>query len=308
MPLFVVAGPTASGKTEIAVKIAKRLDGEIVGADSMQVYRGMRIGTAAPSSEELDGVPHHMIGIVDPDRPYDAVVYARDADRVIEGIAARSRRAIVAGGTGLYIRVLLRGLQGGPPPDPRLRERISQRAERDGWPALHRELAAIDPPTAERLHPNDGVRILRALEVAEQSGVALSEWQRRHRFGERRYPARICAVDREREDLDRRIARRVELMMERGFLDEVRGLLARGYDPSLKPLQGLGYRRICQHLAGELSLAEAVEKTRVDTRRLARRQRTWLRGESGVEWIAPDEAEWIRRARSFFESESEPPR
>ena len=302
-PVFVVAGPTASGKTSVAIELAAELDGEVVGADSMQVYRYLDIGTDKPTADELGGVAHHMIDLVDPDEEYDAARFVDDADEAIADVQRRGRRAIVAGGTGLYLRALLHGLQGAPGPDPAVRAELSSRAEREGWPALHQELSLVDPETAERLHVNDGVRILRALEVFRQTGEPISSWQRRHRFAECRYSAMVVAIERPREQLNSRIDRRIDEMMERGFLDEVRGLLARGYGPELKPMMGLGYRRMCEHLAGELTLGEAVAKTRSDTRRLARRQRTWFRDDDEIDWVSPDRGEVLARAGRFFEGE-----
>ena len=301
IPLLVIAGATASGKTSVALELARRLDAEIVGADSMQVYRGFDIGTATPTAQELGEVPHHMLSFVPPDTDYDAAAFAKDADRVISEIHSRKKRVIVAGGTGLYIRVLLHGLQAGPPPDPALRAEISRRAEAEGWPALHTELKELDPPAAARLHPNDGVRILRAMEVSLGSEKTLSEWQAEHRFNERRYPFLLLCLDREREELNRRIALRTDEMMAAGFLDEVRGLLDDGCSPSLKPMQGLGYKRLVQHLGGELSLEEAVEKIKTDTRRLAKRQRNWFSRETDVRFVAPRCDEIASSATSFFE-------
>jgi tRNA dimethylallyltransferase len=300
VPIFAIGGPTCAGKTEVAVAVARAVGAELVGADSMQVYRGMRIGTDAPSEEQLGGIAHHMIGVVDPDQPYDAAAFAADADEAIAGVASRGKRVVLVGGTGLYLRVLLRGLQAGPPPDPAIRAEIRERAAKDGWPRLHADLASADPEAARRLHPNDGVRILRALEVFRQTGVPLTAWQARHGFAEPRYPFALRGVDRGKEELNARIAARVDGMLARGFLDEVRGLVAAGYAPSLKPMKGLGYKRLCQHLAGELSLDAAREKIVVDTRRLAKRQRTWFRGEKGLEWREPSPAALAAEAEEFF--------
>jgi len=301
-PILAIGGPTCTGKTELALAVARAVGGELVGADSMQVYRGMDIGTATPRPEELSGIAHHMLGIVAPDQPYDAAAFASDADRVIADVAARGKRPIVVGGTGLYIRVLLKGLQAAPAPDPAIRAGVLDRAGRDGWPKLHAELAARDPETARRLHPNDGVRILRALEVVLQSGVPMSEWQARHGFARPRYPFALLGVDRDKDELNRRIDARVDRMLAGGFLDEVRALLAAGYAPSLKPMQGLGYRRLCEHLAGELSLEEARDKIAADTRRLAKRQRTWFRKEPELCWLPPEPEAFIEAARRFFDN------
>jgi len=299
----VITGPTASGKTSVAIQLAVSLNAELIGADSMQVYRYLDIGTDKPAADELGGVVHHMIDLVDPDQDYDAARFVEDADAAIADVQRRGRRAIVAGGTGLYVRALLHGLQGAPGPDPELRAELSARAERQGWPALHRELAQVDPETAARLHANDGVRILRALEVYEQSGEPISSWHRRHRFAENRYQALVVAIERPKQELHARIDRRIDEMMERGFLDEVRGLIARGYGPELKPMVGLGYRRLCQHLAGDLALDEAVAKIRSDTKRLARRQKTFFRDDSELTRVPPDVEEILDRAGQFFQLE-----
>jgi tRNA dimethylallyltransferase len=299
-PVFAIGGPTCAGKTEIALAVARAVGGELVGADSMQVYRGMDIGTDTPRPEDLGGIAHHMLRIVAPDQPYDAAAFAADADRAIADIDARGKRAVVVGGTGLYIRVLLKGLQAAPGPDPAIRAEISSRAERDGWPVIHAELGELDPDAARRLHPNDGVRILRALEVVLQTGVPMSAWQASHGFARARYRFALCGVDRDREELDRRIDARVDRMLAHGFLDEVRALLARGYAPSLKPMQGLGYRRLCEHLEGKLTLEEARDKIAADTRRLAKRQRTWFRGEPELRWLPPEPGAFAAAARELF--------
>jgi tRNA dimethylallyltransferase len=301
-PVFVIAGPTATGKTEIAIRAAKALGAELVGADSMQVYRKMDIGTDTPSAAQLDGVVHRMIDLVDPDHPYDAAAYSRDADAAIAATAAAGRRVVLVGGTGLYIRILLRGLQAGPSPDPQVRDRIAASAERLGWPAMHRTLGELDPEAAARLHPNDGVRILRALEVFEQSGVTITEWQREHAFASPRYRYRMVALELPASRLEARIDARVDGMMARGFLEEVSRLLDEGYPPALKPMQGLGYRRLCDHLAGRTSLEAAVAAVKTDTRRLAKRQRTWFRGERDAEWVPPDAEEVTSMAMRFFET------
>ncbi len=298
--IIVITGPTASGKTSVAVKVALLCGAELVGADSMQVYRGLDIGTAKPTSEELRGVRHHLIDVADPDESFDAARFARLADRAIEDICSRGAKALVVGGTGLYIRVLLHGLHRAPPPSPEVREKITKRADADGWPALHTELAVCDPQAAARLHPNDGVRILRALEVFEASGVPLSEWQQQHGFQRRRYPALCVGIQRPREELNQRINTRVEQMMSAGFLGEVEGLMARGYGPELKPMQGLGYRRLASHLAGEMGLEEAVESTRTDTRRFAKRQMTWFKREPDLAWVDPDPTGIVERANRFW--------
>ena len=299
-PVLVIAGPTASGKTSIAVEVAKAVGAEIVGADSMQVYRGLDIGTAKPTPKELSGVPHHLIDVAEPDEPFDVARYVAEADRAVENIRKRGRRVILVGGTGLYIRVFLHGLHRGPAPATPIRERILKRAEREGWPSLHRELARMDPAAAERFGPNDGVRILRAMEVFQGSGVPISEWQAGHRFADKRYPALLVGIERPREELYGRIDNRVDQMMVAGFLDEVRRLIDSGWGPDLKPMQGLGYRQICMHLAGELGLEEAVDKIKIETRRFAKRQLTWFNKEPNISWLPPDPVKMLERAKILW--------
>ncbi|MCK9523493.1 MAG: tRNA (adenosine(37)-N6)-dimethylallyltransferase MiaA [Proteobacteria bacterium] len=300
IPVFVIAGPTASGKTALAIALAQRLNAELVGADSMQVYRHMDIGTAKPTADELAGIPHHLIDVVDPSTPYDAARYATDADRAIADIHRRGKRVILVGGTGLYIRVLLRGLQSGPPPDDALRQRLTDEARDLGWPALHQRLRDIDPAAAQRLHPNDGVRIVRALEVFAQTGIPLTEWQAQHRFAQHRYPHRFHVLDWPREALNRRIDTRVTHMMEQGFLGEVQALLGAGYAHDLKPMQALGYRQLCAHLLGNTALAEATEQIKTETRRFAKRQGTWFRSEANALATPPDVDALFQSADAFF--------
>ena len=216
--LLVIAGPTASGKTSQAVQIALELDAELVGADSMQVYRQLDIGTAKPTKEELKGVRHHLIDVVEPNESFDALRFRQLADEAIEDISNRGKRPIVVGGTGLYIRVLLHGLQDGPPPSHEIRANLEKRAQSEGWPALHKELEKCDPESAARLHPNDGVRILRALEVFEASGVPMSKWQQAHGFSKWRYNVLLLGIQRSKEEIDTRINKRVDEMMDCGFL------------------------------------------------------------------------------------------
>jgi tRNA dimethylallyltransferase len=269
----------------------------------MQVYRGLDIGTAKPLPEELRGVPHHLLDIVDPDEPFDASRFIQEADKALMDIASRGRPAILVGGTGLYIRALLHGLHGGPPPDATVRENILKRAGEQGWPALHLELGNRDPKSAARLHPNDGVRILRALEVIEASGITMGEWQDKHAFAEKRYEFEMLCLNRPREELNWRIEARVDEMMQRGFLAEVQALLKKGYGPELKPMQGLGYRRLTEHLQGQLSLEEAVEKIKIDTRRFAKRQVTWFKKEPNARWTEPDADSITEMAIHFFKEQ-----
>jgi tRNA dimethylallyltransferase len=295
-PVVVVTGPTASGKTALAIELALRIDGEIVNADSMQVYRFLDIGTAKPSLEERARVPHHLIDVVTPDVSYNAARYRDDARAAASDIRARGKNVVLAGGTGLYIRVFLEGIVGDAEPDPELRERLERehaKAVAAGDPTrLHRRLADADPVAAERIHPNDLRRTIRALEIA-QAGQRASEKRGGHAFADRPYRALHLVIDPGRDALNERIDRRCEAMIEAGLLREVRGLRERGYGPELPSLQAIGYRHMAAVVDGHSTLAIALEAMQRDTRRFARRQRTWLRGVPEAEWFDPEDREAI---------------
>ena len=286
--LVVITGPTATGKTGLAILLAKRFDAEIISADSMQVYRQFDIGTAKPTEEERQEIPHHLIDVAMPVEAFDAARFKQMADDKIADIAQKGRQVFVVGGTGLYIRALLHGLQKGPSPDPALRAQITNQAKTEGWPTMHHQLREKDPVTAERLHPNDGVRILRALEVVMSSGIPISQWHDDHQFEETRYDACLLCLERPRAALNTIINHRVNQMMEMGFLEETKTLLDAGYTVDLKPMQGLGYRRLASHIHGDLTLDEAIEKTKTDTRRFAKRQVTWFKKEPGIIRVPPE--------------------
>jgi tRNA dimethylallyltransferase len=281
--LAVVAGPTASGKSALAVALARRLGGEIVNADSQQVYRGLDVGTAKPTPEERAAAPHHLLDLVEPGEGMDAARFAALAAEAVAAVDARGKLPIVVGGTGLYLRALLHGVVDAPGRDPALRARLEEEAARLGRPALHARLAAIDPEAAAAIRPNDLVRVVRALEIAA-GGTRPSELYARHRFEEDRYDAVILALDPPRAELHARIDARVEEMFGAGLLHEARALLARGAPPARLPL---GYAEAAACVRGELPLEEAVRRVQVLHRRYARRQVIWLRRERGVEWVRP---------------------
>lgn len=287
--LVVLAGPTASGKTGAAIALARALPLEIVNADSMQVYRGMDIGTAKPSPAERAESPHHLVDVADPDQGYSAGRFVEEAGRAIRGIRSRGRFPLLVGGTGMYVRALVRGLD--PlPSDPRVRERLARRWEVEGGASLCAELGRTDPAAAARIHPADRVRVLRALEVAEITGAPASVRRTSWEGGTRRYRVLFLALRLEREELYRRIDARVDGMFRSGLLEEVRGLLSRGYGPHLRSMRALGYRHALSHLLGGVPLERAVRETKRDTRRYAKRQLTWLAGEDGVRWVEADSA------------------
>jgi tRNA dimethylallyltransferase len=284
-PLLVIAGPTATGKTAVAIKAARRFEGELVGADSVQVYRGFDIGSAKPTEAELGAVRHHLIDVIDPDHEIDAVTYAGLADAAIADIVGRGRLPIVVGGTGLWIRALLRGLVDVPPVDAEVRGRLEADAASRGTAALHRRLAKVDPISAEAIHPNDAVRIVRALEIYEQTGTALGELRAAHALGEPRYRAVMIVLDTDRDEHRRVIEARAQRMIDAGWIDEVRALRARWGD-DVRPLGSVGYREILQHLRDDVPLEETLSAVRKSTRIYARRQRTWFKGEPGVSWCS----------------------
>jgi tRNA dimethylallyltransferase len=287
--LVVVLGPTAVGKSRVAVELALRFGGEIVGGDSIQVYRGFDIGTDKPSPDERRGVPHHLIDVVDPTVQFTAADFVREALAAARGIASRGRLPIVAGGTGLYLKALVDGIFPGPGRDPALRAALEAEARENGLEALFRRLEAVDPAYAAKIRDRDKVRIVRALEVYEATGRPISE-----HFRATASPVADRKVVRlglrlDRAVLVRRIEERVERMFARGLIDEVRGLLARGVPDDAPPFRALGYRHVLMHLRGGLALEEAVALTKTDTRQYAKRQMTWFRKMDGVAWFSPDD-------------------
>lgn len=281
--VLVVAGTTASGKTGAAIELARRHGGELIGCDSVQVYRGFDLGSAKATPEELGDVAHHLVDVVDPDEEIDAARYAALADAAIAGVTARGKHPIVVGGTGLWQRALLRGLAPLPPPDVEIRARLEHDARAHGAPALHARLTAVDPRAAAAIHPNDELRIVRALEVFEQTGRPLGEIRAEHALGAPRYPYLHVALDLPRDELYARIDARIDAMLAAGWLDEARGLLAR-WGPDVRPFGSVGYRELRDHLTGGVPWDETVQHIRKATRTYTRRQRTWLASEPDVAW------------------------
>jgi tRNA dimethylallyltransferase len=289
-PLLVIVGPTASGKTELAVRLAEASNGEVLSADSVQVYRYFDIGSGKPTPEQCSRARHHFVDLLDPLDSFDAARWASLAQHALQEIRARGRTPIVCGGTFLWVRALLYGLAEAPPANPVLREQHAELAARLGRAALHAELAQVDPLAAQRLNPNDLVRVSRALEVFALTGVPISQWQAQHGFRTPRYMARLIGIQHPREELDRRIAQRATEMLCAGWVDEVRALLDRGYQQA-RAMSSVGYRQITEALqASEMPSVEALtDSIYRSTRVFARRQRTWLR-EQPVHWLTPEEA------------------
>jgi tRNA dimethylallyltransferase len=289
-PVVVLSGATASGKSALSMELARSFPLEIVNADSLQVYRYMDIGTAKPPPQDRREIPHHLLDVVDPDEPYDAGRYARDAEGAIAAIRAKGKFPMVVGGTGMYVRALLRGLD--PlPSDPEVRKALDRRWREEGGETLHRELSAVDPETAAAVHPADRIRVVRALEIAVVSGVPASRARAAWGPGRPgRYRVLFLAPWPPREELHRRIGARTDRMFRQGLLDEVRHLLEKGYGRELKPMGALGYRHCIAHLLDGVPLAAAVDAMKRDTRRYAKRQETWLSAEEGVFRLRTDSA------------------
>ena len=272
----MVVGPTASGKTELAIRLAESHGGEVVGADSVQIYTGFDIGSGKPTPEELARAPHHLVGVADPLEPIEARRFAEMAEAAIADIRGRGKVPIVCGGTFLWVKALVWGLAPMPGADPAIRAEHERLAETEGRAALHARLAAVDPESAARLSPNDLVRVSRALEVLALSGKTMSAWQKEHGFREARHRAQLVGVRRAPEELDARIARRTEVWLAGGWIEEVRGLVDRGYGAA-RAMGSVGYREVLAHVRGELPERELAAAVVRSTRVFVRRQRTWLR-------------------------------
>jgi len=300
-----VAGPTASGKSALGMALARKLSGEIVCMDSMQVYRRMDIGTAKPTPGERAKIPHHLVDIREPDETYAVAQYAEDAKRVIEDITGRGKLPILVGGTGFYLRALTHGLNlGGVPSDPKLRQRLkASAADADGKKRLHDRLKAVDPETAARLHANDIARVSRALEVYELTGVPLSK-QEQKAFDS---PFDFCVIGTamDRAALYRRIDARVDRMMEDGLQNEVQALLKEGVSPRAQAMQGIGYKELVPVLTADYPLENAVFDIKRNSRHYAKRQLTWFRRDEGVHWLDMADAnahgKALELARAFLE-------
>jgi len=293
--IVVLAGPTCAGKTDAAVRAAGEAGGEIISADSMQVYRYMDIGTAKPDRMQRAAVPHHGLDLVDPDQPFNASLFVEEADRIIDRLHARQVPAFVVGGTGLYIKVLLGGLLEGPGADEALRAQYKKEAALHGKACLHEQLRKKDPLAAAAIDPRDASRVIRALEVFDLTGVSIVERRKAHRFNRQRYACLKIGLAVERETLFERIDRRTDRMMAAGFVDEVKSLLERGYAPELKAMQSLGYRQIVGYLKGLHSLDEAIRLIKRDTRRYAKRQMTWFKADKDIQWVSGGDIDFIRR-------------
>ena len=291
IPLIVVAGPTASGKTSLAIDIAKTLDGEIVCADSMQIYKYMDIGTAKATRDEQAQCPHHLMDIVEPDCEFSVADYTELAHKTISDIVSRGKTPIMCGGTGLYIDSVVNDVEFGEfENDYTLRRELEELAKKEGSQRLIDMLSEFDPLSAKKLHPNNLKRIIRAIEFYKVSGIPISEHQHMTKLKESRYNAVEFIIDRERYELYDRINRRVDIMMDEGLTDEVKTLIDRGYSPELNSMQGIGYKELIAYFEGKSTLDEAVDAIKQNSRRYAKRQLTWFRRNENIHWLSPDNA------------------
>lgn len=304
--IICIAGPTASGKTALAVELAKELNGEVVSCDSMQVYKRMDIGTAKPTAEEMQGIPHHMLDVAQAWEDFSVSRYCNQAAPIVDDIIAQGKTAIIAGGTGLYMDSLIRGNNFAPFPSTGVREALEARAEAEGIQPLLEELAQVDPESTGRLHPSDRKRIIRALEVYRETGITITEHNRRTREVPPKYRPVWLGLDfSDRAALYRRIDRRVERMLEAGLLDEIRSLLESGIPETCTAMQAIGYKEFLPVLRGERGLCDAAAEVCQSSRRYAKRQLTWFRRNPNMHWIAREEDgapdEIIRQARQILQ-------
>jgi tRNA dimethylallyltransferase len=299
-PALFLMGPTASGKTDLAIALHERLPVELVSVDSAMVYRGMDIGTAKPDAAELARAPHRLIDICDPAEAYSAACFRDDALREMARITAAGRIPLLVGGTMLYYRALQHGLSDLPAADPAVRARLEDALQAEGLEALHRRLARVDPAAAARIHPNDPQRTLRALEVWEVSGRPLSDLQAASGATMPYHALKLVVAADSRQRLHQRIDRRFDRMLERGLVAEVEGLVARGdLDPQMPSMRAVGYRQVWAWLRGEYGRAEMIERGKAATRQLAKRQYTWLRSEPDAQWLDPARASLDQALRAI---------
>ncbi|MCY3721602.1 MAG: tRNA (adenosine(37)-N6)-dimethylallyltransferase MiaA [Candidatus Poribacteria bacterium] len=283
--LVCLLGPTAVGKTEVAIQLAQRLNAEIVSVDSRQIYRQMDIGTAKPTAEEQQAARHHLIDCVDIFQPFSVADYQSLADAAIADIRNRGKRVLLVGGAGLYFRAIVDGLFEGPGANPALRRRLEAEAAQNGVDSLHNRLQTCDPESADRIHPNNLVRVIRALEVYELTGTPMSELQQQWHPEKQRYPFIAFGLTMPRALLYRRIEQRVDVMLANGLIAEVESLLAAGYARDSVALQSFGYRELIAYLDGDCTYLEAISQLKQNTRRFAKRQLTWFRKDTRIEWL-----------------------
>ena len=303
--LICIAGPTASGKTALSIALAKELGGEIVSCDSMQVYKGMNIGTAKPTTEEMDGIPHHMLSVAEPWEDFSVGKYCQMAAPIVDDILSRGKTAIIAGGTGLYMDALIKGNDFAPVPSTGRREELEQLAAEKGIDAVIEQLRAVDPESADRLHPSDQKRIIRAMEVYLETGETITEHNRKTQLIPPRYnPVWFGLEDADRANLYARIDRRVEIMLEQGLIAEIQGLLDAGIPEKCTAMQAIGYKEFVDALQGRSSMQTATALVQQSSRKYAKRQLTWFRRNPAIHWLVREEndgtAQILAKARQIL--------
>jgi len=303
--VVILLGPTGAGKSRLAIEWAEELGGEIISADSMQVYRYMDIGTAKPAVDDQKRVRHHLIDLVTPDQRFHAALYRTLGRKTIDQLYENETPIWIVGGTGLYIKTLSEGIFTSPKIDPSLRENLKKEAKEKGTGTLYERLKKGDPKTAFSLHPNDLFRIVRALEVLDSTGIPISFYREQHCFGEKPYATLKIGLEMNRNVLYQRIDERVDQMLEKGLLHEVERLMEMGYGPELKPMQSLGYKQMVQYLSKEIDLDEAVRQIKRNTRRYAKRQVTWFKADPDIRWWdgLADRKKILLEIKSFWEGE-----
>ncbi len=291
-PIICIAGPTASGKTALAVELAKLTDGEVVSCDSMQVYKRMNIGTAKPTAEEMQGIPHHMLSVAEPWEDFSVSRYCQMASPIVDDIVARGKTAIIAGGTGLYMDALIKGNDFAPCPATGRRQELEELADREGIEAVIAQLQQVDPESAQRLHPSDRKRIIRAMEVYLETGESITEHNRKTQAIPPRYsPVWFALEDENRADLYARIDARVDIMLEMGLIEEIKSLLAEGISPQATAMQAIGYKEFVGALQGQCSIEEAAAQVQQSSRKYAKRQLTWFRRNKDIHWLRREPGE-----------------
>lgn len=304
VPIVIICSPTATGKTELAIKLAGEFSGEIISADSLQVYRYLDVGTAKPSIEQRKKIRHHLIDVVNPDEEFNAAIYAGQARIIIDNLFGQGKPVFVVGGTGLYIRALLQGIIDTPAVDAKIRNRYRELGNTRGREYLYELLRQRDVQAAQRINPNDSVRVIRALEVLEQSGESIIEMQKRHSLADCPYIVYRIGIQFDRQELKGRIAARTKKMAEAGLLDEVRSILARGYSEKLKPLQSLGYKEVIEFISGKYDWANALDLIDRNTWHYAKRQMTWFAADKAIKWYNHDNIDDIKANVSIFLNEN----
>lgn len=301
LPLVIVNSPTATGKTALAVRLALEFGGEIISADSMQVYRYLDIGTAKPTPEERRGIKHHLIDVVNPDEEFNAALFAAKARAIIDERAGKGKPVFVAGGTGLYIRALLKGIIDTPEVDENIRSYYRNLRDTQGKKVLYDLLLQKDVAAAAQINPNDSVRIIRALEVLEQTGESITVRQKEHSFKDSPYTTYKIGIQVERKEIKRRIELRTDKMIADGLLDEVQSVLAMGYPEDLKPLQSLGYKQVIGYMNGKYDWPSCIDLIKRDTWQYARRQMTWFSADKDIHWFTPDSFDILLKNVKLFQ-------